>query len=172
MSRINNLQLPRQRLPFKKKTKEWRKNVIDFADKHSLYHNEEVRQTLRNKIINLNLYNGIVDVRDLTNVVNPNSIDASYVPDNIPHHPIIVPKVDLLVGEASKRRFDWNVIVTDPDSISSKEEDKKAFLKERLVSLIQQKYSEEEFEGKLQELEKHMKYSYRDLREKMANQIL
>jgi hypothetical protein len=164
--------MPRQRLPFRQKTKEWRKNNLDFADKHSFYHNEEVRQTLRNKIINLNLYNGIVDVRDLTNVVNPNNIDASYVPDNIPHHPIIVPKIDLLVGEAAKRRFDWSVIVTDPDSISAKEEAKKAFLKERLISLIQQKYSEEEFEGKLQELEKHMKYSYRDLREKMANQIL
>ncbi len=40
MSRINNLQLPRQKLAFSKKTKEWRKDNLDYADKHSFYHNE------------------------------------------------------------------------------------------------------------------------------------
>jgi len=172
MSRINNVQLPRQRLPFSKKNKEWRKDNLDYADTHSFYHNEEVRQTLQNKIINLNLYNGIVDIRDLTNTVNPNQIDASYIPDNIPHYPIIVPKVDLLVGEEIKRRFDWSVVVTDSDAITKKEEDKKKYLTEQLAQFFQANYSDEELQGKLKELDKYMKYSYQDLREKMANQIL
>ena len=51
MGKINNLQLPRQKLPFNKKNKEWRKDNLDHADKHTFYHNEEVRQTLKNKII-------------------------------------------------------------------------------------------------------------------------
>lgn len=172
MSRVNNLQAPRQKLPFKKKNKEWRKDNIDHADKHTFYHSEEVRQTLKNKIINLNLYNGIVDVRDLTNVVNPNQIDASYTPDNIPHNPIIVPKIDLLVGEEIKRRFDWSVVVTNADAITKKEEDKKKFLMERLSQMLQQNYQEDELKVKMEELGKYMKYSWQDLREKMANQIL
>lgn len=172
MSRINNVKLPRQKLPFSKKNKEWRKDCIDFADKHSFYHNEEVRQTLRNKIINLNLYNGIVDVRDLTNVVNPHQVEATYVPDNIPHQPIIVPKIDLLVGEEIKRRFDWSCVVTNPDAITKKEEDKKAMLVEKLTSFLEANYKDEELKQKLDELGKYMKYTWQDIREKMANQIL
>jgi len=170
--RINSLILPRQRLPYKEKNIEWRKDNIDYADRHSFYNNERVRKSLQNKIINLNLYNGIVDIRDLTNVVNPHQIDASFVPDNIPHHPIIVPKIDLLVGEEIKRRFDWSVIVTNSDAISKKEEDKKSFLQERLTQFLQENYKDDELKAKMEELGKHMKYSYQDIREKTASQIL
>ena len=172
MARINNLNLPPQRLAYSKKTKAWRQDNIDYADKHSFYHNESVRQSLKNKIINLNLYNGIVDVRDLTNVVNPFHMDASYIPDNIPHHPIVVPKIDLLVGEEVKRRFDWRVIVTNQDAITKKEEDKKGMLIQRLSEYLQGNYQDEELQAKMKELEDYMKYDWQDLKEKMANQIL
>ncbi len=170
--RINGLILPRQRLPYAQKNIEWRKDNVDYADRHSFYNNERVRKSLQNKILNLNLYNGIVDARDLTNVVNPHQIDASFVPDNIPHHPIIVPKIDLLVGEEIKRRFDWSVIVTNADAISKKEEDKKEFLKERLTQFLQENYQDDELKSKMEDLAKHMKYSWQDIREKSANQIL
>lgn len=172
MERINNLILPRQRLPYSQKNKQWRIDCINYADKHSFYNNENVRKSLKNKIINLNLYNGIVDIRDLTNVVNPHQIDASFVPNNIPHHPIIIPKIDLLVGEEIKRRFDYSVIVTNPDAITKKEEDKKSYLNQRLTEFFQANYSEEELKVKMDELAKHMKYTWQDIREKMANQIL
>lgn len=172
MSRINNIQQPRQRLAYKDKNKEWRKDNIDFADRHSFYYNSEVRQTLKNKIINLNLYNGIVDVRDLTNMVNPHHLEASYVPDNIPHHPVIVPKIDLLCGEEIKRRFDWSVVVTNSDAITKKEEDKKKMLTQKLTQFLEANYQEEELKAKMDELGKYMKYSWQDIREKMANQIL
>jgi hypothetical protein len=170
--RINSITLPRQRLPYKQKNLQWRKDCVDYADRHSFYNNERVRKSLQNKIINLNLYNGIVDVRDLTNVVNPHQIDASFVPDNIPHNPILVPKIDLLVGEEIKRRFDWSVIVTNPDAISKKEEDKKLFLKEKITDFIKSNYKDEELKAKMDELAKHMKYSWQDIREKTASQIL
>lgn len=98
---------------------------MDAGDKHSFYNNESVRQTLRNKIINYKLYNGIVDIKDLVSVTNPYNQDASFIPDNIPHNPILVPKIDLLLGEEIKRRFDWRVVVQNSDAISKKEEDKK-----------------------------------------------
>ncbi len=170
--RIRNVPLPRQRLPYNQKNKQWRKDVMDHADTHSFYHNEEVRKSLKNKSINLNLYNGIVDIQDLTNVVNPHHLDASYVPDNIPHHPIIVPKVDLLVGEEYKRRFDWQAVVINPDAISKKEEDKRNFLIQKLTEFLEANYTEDELKAKMEELGKYMKYSWTDIREKMANQIL
>tara|TARA_R110000822_G_scaffold302649_1_gene426911 strand:- start:2112 stop:4526 length:2415 start_codon:yes stop_codon:yes gene_type:complete len=172
MSRINNLNQPPQRVPYSKKTKEWRKDNVDAADKHSFYHNESVRQTIRNKVINLNLYNGIVNVKDLTDVVNPYHMDASFVPDNIPHHPICVPKIDLLVGEEIKRRFDWKVVVSNADAVSAKENEKKKALMQKMGEFVQANYPEDELEAKFKELQDYMKYDWQDLREKMANQIL
>jgi len=167
-----NKQQPRQRLPYKQKDREWRKDNIDFSDTHSFYYDEFVRQTLRNKVINLNLYNGIVDVRDLTSVVNPNHLEASYVPDNIPHNPIVVPKIDLLVGEESKRRFDFSLVVTNPDAITKKEDDKKKFLMQKLAALLEANYKDEELKTEMDKLGKYMKYSWQDIREKMGNQII
>ena len=172
MARIHTLNQPPQRLPYSKKTQKWRKDNLDFADKHSFYNNESVRKTLRNKIINLNLYNGIVDIRDLTDVVNPYQLDATFIPENIPHHPIAVPKIDLLVGEEIKRRFDWRVMVTNQDAVTAKEEEKKKIYFTRIQEYLQANYTDEELEGKLQELEDYMRYDWQDIREKMANQIL
>lgn len=172
MGRINTFNTPIQRLPYKSKTKEWRISNLDSADRHSFYNNESVRKSIKNKVINLNLYNGKVDIRDLTDVVNPYQLDASFVPDNLPHHPILVPKVDLLVGEELKRRFDWRVIVTNQNAITEKENSKKEILNQKLIEYIQSNYPEEEQEKKLQEIEDYFKYDWQDIREKMANQIL
>ena len=166
------IQQPRQRLPYKQKNTEWRKSNIDFSDKYSFYHDNSVRRTFKNKVINYNLYNGILDMQDLTEVVNPHHLEASYVPQQIPHIPIIVPKIDLLVGEEIKRRFDWSVIVTNPDAITKKEDDKKKFLFDKLSQMLEANYQEDELKQKMDELGKYMKYSWQDLREKMANQIL
>ncbi len=172
MGTIHNTPMPPQRLGFPKKTKKWRKDNIDHADRYSLYHNEGVRQTLQNKVVNLNLYNGIVNVRDMKEVVNPYGVDAEFIPDNIPHHPIAVPKIDLLVGEEIKRRFDWSVVVTNPNAITKKENDRKDLLTQKITQFIQANYSEQELEMKMKDLEKYMKYEWQDIREKMANQIL
>ena len=171
---VRNLrvQQPRQRLPYNKKDKDWRKDNVDFSDKYSFYHDDGVRRTFKNKIINYNLYNGILDIQDLTEVINPHHLEASYIPQQIPHIPIIVPKIDLLVGEEIKRRFDWSVIVTNPDAITKKEDDKKKFLFDKLSKMLEENYQEDELKQKMDELGKYMKYTWQDLREKMANQIL
>lgn len=172
MTKLLRHNTPVQRLPYARKTKQWRIDNIDAADKHSLYHSESVRKSIGNKVINLNLYDGIVDIRDLTEVINPYQLDASFIPDNIPHHPIVVPKVNLLLGEEIKRRFDWKVVVSNSDAISQKEESKKKELMTRLTQFYQANYSEEELQTKMNELEDYMKYDWQDLREKMSNQIL
>lgn len=172
MNRGRNLTLPQQRLPYRKKTKQWRIDNIDYADGFSFYNNEYVRKGIGNRVINLNLYNGIVDMKDLTNLVNPYQLDASFIPEKIPHHPIMVPKIDLLVGEEIKRRFDYQVIVTNRDAISEKEEGKKKVLLQKLTEVLKAKYSEEELEVKFKELEDYMKYDWQDIRERTANQIL
>ena len=100
--------LPRQRLSFSGKNKTWRKENLDYADKYSFYNNENIRQSLKNRVTNLNLYNGKIDMSDISSSLNPHGLNATFVPHTIPHHPILVPKVDLLVGEEINRKFDWS----------------------------------------------------------------
>lgn len=163
---------PQQRLPYRQKTKQWRKDNLDYADGYSFYNNEAVRKSLRNKIINYNLYDGILDMEDLVELVNPYHMDASFIPDKIPHHPIMSPKIDLLLGEEIKRRFDWAVIVTNQDAISEKEKAKKDVLFQKLQEMVTQGLQDEEIEAKWKEFEDFMKYDWQDIRERMANQIL
>lgn len=172
MSKTHNLKQPRQRISFSQKTKKWRKENIDAADTLSLYHNAGVRKDLKTKITNMNLYNGKVDVRDMAEVLNPNDLDASYVPDNVPHHPILVPKIDLLVGEETNRRFDWKIMVSNSDAVSHKEDAKKKFLFERVTKLLEANYEEEELKIHMEKLGDYMKYDWQDLRERLATQIL
>ena len=164
--------MPSQKKAYSSKGKKWRKENIEAGETLSFYTNEGVRQTLKNKVLNLNLYNGVVNAEDIANVLNPDNIDASFVPDNVPHIPIVVPKVKLLVGEELRRRFDFQVIATNPDAISQKEESLNQFLYQKLVALLSEQYSDKELEQKLKELERERKYSWSDRRENMGNMIL
>lgn len=171
MAKHFSVSLPRQRLSYKQKTKKWRIKNIDFADSHSFYHSDRVRQTLINKLSNYNLYNGYVDSRDIQKVLNPYGMNASYVPDNIPHHPILVPKIDLLVGEEINRKLEYTAVVTNPDAISKKEEAKKQYITNNLVELLKSTEDEEGLQKKLQEFSKDLR-SWQDDRELMINRIL
>ena len=53
MTKVHNLKQPRQRLSFKQKTKTWRKDNVDAADRYSFYHNTGVRKSLENKMHSL-----------------------------------------------------------------------------------------------------------------------
>ena len=164
--------IPRQKLSYSQKNKQWRKDCIDAADKYSFYNNEKVRQTLRNRIINLNLYNGIVSPSDIANTLNPQGIDAEFIAKQIPHHPIMTPKIDVLVGEEINRPFDWFFTVSNPDAISKKEEEKTKLIKEKLISIIQQGLTEEQAQAELVKFNKWLKYSFQDSRERMVNHLI
>ena len=164
--------MPRQRLPFSQKGKKWRTKNIDQADRFSLYHNEGVRQTLQNRIKNTLLYSGIVVPSDMVMSLNPNGVDADYVPKAVPHHPIMTPKIDVLIGEEINRKFDYYFTVTSPDAVSEKEEGKKQEVLSNLSEMIQSKTSPQEIEAKMGGLQKFLKYDYQDLRERMVNQLM
>lgn len=162
---------PRQRLPFSKKTKKWRKENVEYGDNFSFYHNDLVRSNIENKIINLQLWNGVVDIRDIQKVLNPFKIDASYIPDNIPHHPIVVPKIELLIGEEINRNTEYTAIITNPNAISSKEEVKKQYLIQSLARLIKDSKDEEDLKRQINELARDVR-SWQDEKEILVNRLL
>jgi len=81
MSRIENL--PPQQLSFSKKTKEWRKKHLDWADNRSYFNDNVVRKSVLHKKINYNLLNGKIDMDDMQMIINPDSLQSNFIQDSI-----------------------------------------------------------------------------------------
>lgn len=169
----NNLNFPRQMLPFSKKTKQWRKECLLWADNKTFFNYNLVRKSVLNMKINYDLLLGKLHMQDLKMVLNPDHIDAGYIPENIQHYPIMNTKLDVLRGEESKRVFDYKVIITNPNSISEIEENKKNAVLQSLREIIENtSISEDEFNSRLEKLNDYYSYEWQDLREIRANALL
>ena len=164
---------PAQQLPFSKKTKIWRKAVVDFADDHTLMHHHAARKSWMKMKINYDLLDGILHMSDLKALVNPYGLDASFIPDHIEHYSIINAKLNVLRGEESDRLFDPRVVVTNPSAISEMEQEKNLQVNMALQQLIQDvSQTDEEFQQELQRLDNYFKYNYQDKREVEGNYLL
>ena len=145
---------PQQRLSDKQKGPKWRRRCVDFADaKGSVLNSSPVRKSYLHKKINYDLINMKLHVDDIQYVLNPNKLKANFIPDNLQHYPTINPKLNVLRGEAIARVFDWHVVITNPNSISEIENDKRDAVYQSLQQLIEsQSISEEDYQKKLSEM--------------------
>ena len=167
------IQFPPQQLPFSKKNKAWRKKHCDWADSKSLFNYSLVRNSVTHKKINYDLLNGKLHMGDLTMVINPNNIQAGFIPDEIQHYPIMNSKLNVLRGEEAKRVFDYRVVITNPNAISEIENTKKEELFQRIQTLISDtSQSEEEFNAELEKLNQYYTYEWQDFKEIRANALL
>ena len=164
---------PKQALSYKSKTKAWRKNCVQWANDKTYFNMSLVRNSVRHKMININLLNGKLNMEDLSLIVNPSKLQANFIPDKIQHYPIMNGKLNLLQGEEIGRGFNYRVIVTNPNSVSAIEEAKRKEVLEVVQLEIQnQSQSEEEFQAKMQEISEYFTYRWKDMREKRANYLL
>ena len=165
--------LPPQQLPFSKKNKKWRKQCVDWGDSKTFFNFSPVRKSVIHKKINYDLINGKLHMTDLELIINPENIQAGYIPDKIQHYPIMNSKLDVLIGEESKRVFDFKVIVTNPNAISEIENNKKNEILQRLQQLVQKRgLSEEQVNEELNKINQYYSYEWQDMREVRANAIL
>lgn len=171
MSQVNK-NFPKQKLYYSKKNKQWRRDHLDWADHHSQLNNTTVRKKIRTKKINLDLYNGKLDLTDMKLTLNPGGLEQYYIPDNIQHYPIITPRVNVLVGEEKRRKFDWSVQIVNPDTLSKIKKTKMSMIREKLNEFIGSDLPQEELEKELQEYIDYVNFDYQDLREKRANLVL
>jgi hypothetical protein len=168
-----DIKLPSQKKTWKQKDKQWRQSCVDSIDR-SMYqqYNLGTRRTMVSKLRCQALYEGRLDISDMMNVINPTKSKTDYLPNDIQHQPIIVPKIDLLVGEELKRPFDWTVMVGDPSGVSMKLQDKKDIINKKIEELISQDKSEEEVKAELEKFKIFLRYEWKDLREVRANKLL
>ena len=173
INKNNFLYFPPQQLPFNRKTKKWRKQVLDWASDRTFFNYSPVRKSVLHKKINYDLLNGKLHMKDLMLVINPDNIKAGFIPNRIQHYPVMNSKLNVLRGEESKRVFDYRVVITNPNAISEIENNKKAEILQRLQQIVtNESQSEEEFSAELDKLNEYMTYEWQDMREVRANALL
>ena len=164
---------PKQQLPLNRKNKQWRKSHLDWADNNDRYNSGKIRKSYSNKKINYDLVNGILNMEDLALVLNPSSVEASFVPEKIQHYPIINSKLNILRGEEVNRRFSFRVVCTNPSAISEIEKEKQQlFFQDFQKTIESNAVSEEDLNAKMEELYTYYNYTWQDLREIRANALL
>lgn len=171
---MNNFNgLPPGKISWKKKNQEWRQKHVDWAENYIWSYDSRVRKPLKNKIINSNLVSGILDLEDLRMLINPYNQNSSAIPDNIQHYPILNSKLNVLAGEEAKRRFDFKLVVTNPDAISEIETNRKNnWMKDLSMWATENSQNEEEAIRDLEKITKYNKYEWQDIREIRGNEVL
>ena len=164
--------------PYQKKATSSKKRqfVIDCIESSiELAYNSD-SDLIQNKTdmqINYNLRADILDERDIEKAVNPWGIKGASFPAKMQNYPIANPKIDLLIGEEFKRRFDWRVTVTNPDAVSEKEANQKLLIQNIITQGIMEKeYDEQRTAQEIEKMAKWNKYETQDLRERRATQYL
>lgn len=176
---LYNSAFPRQKLPLSKKGKKWQEDCVNYiigegnvtsGGNSTSYYGE--LQTY------YNLYNSIFDEKDFKSITNPFKVEDGF--PATPHDfNIIRPKVDLLIGEETKRPLNFRVIRTSQEATSEMQEKEKQMILQYIEAAITAKMSPEEaqqFQEQLQsgeimppeQIAKYMDKDYKDVVENTA----
>lgn len=176
---LYNSAFPRQKLPLSKKGKKWQEDCVNYiigegnvtsGGNSTSYYGE--LQTY------YNLYNSIFDEKDFKSITNPFKVEDGF--PATPHDfNIIRPKVDLLIGEETKRPLNFRVIRTSQEATSEMQEKEKQMILQYIEAAITARMSPEEaqqFQQQLQsgeimppeQIVKYMDKDYKDIVENTA----
>lgn len=173
---------PIQRLPLSRKTEEWRKDCVDYiigASGISSSANIPDEEELQSYY---DLYNSIYNEKDLKYVTNPFNQDDGF-PATTQDYNIIRPKIDLLLGEETKRPFNFRVCRTSEIASSEIQDKAKQMLLDYIQAAMlsklspedQARYQEALASGEIQtpeEIQKYLTKDYKDIAEITAYQSL
>lgn len=164
---------PPQKKKFKDKGPKWRKDHFGWAKNAIFTEDSLIRSSIERKDRNIKSYLGRIDIKEYITLLNPNSLKKFATPQNIQHHPIAAPYLNVLIGEEFDRRFEWRAIVTNPNAISKIEMDKKRMFEKKIIELLQDTtLTEEEAAKQLKAFDYYVKFEYQDIREKRCNLLL
>lgn len=162
---------PSQKEPAVKKTEDWGIKCIESAINLILLNNEGIRELHKNKVVNYDLANDVLDESEIHKMFNPMDFKSGTFPAKILNYNISMSKVNTLVGLELRRKFDSRAVCTSEVA----QADKQQFILDKLYNLaeeiISKGYSEDVAKEKLQALNRETKL-YRHVREKWANVIL
>lgn len=180
---LYNSGFPQQKLSLKKKNEKWQKDCVDYiigegnivSGGHSFTKYGELQTYY-------DLYNSIFNEKDFKNITNPFRVQDSF-PATPQDFNIIRPKIDLLIGEETKRPLNFRVVRTSQEATSDLMEHQKQMIIQYMESAIMANMSPEEaqqFQQQLQsgeimppeQIAKYMDKEYKDVIENTAYHTL
>lgn len=170
-------QMPLQRLPDSKKTESWKRANVDYIIGHSQggSRNGNTRTRKEEMQTYYDLYNSIYNEKDLKYVTNPFKQQDGF-PAMAQDYNIIKPKIDLLLGEETKRPFNFRVVRTSDIATSEMQDKAKQMLIDYIQATIMSRLGPEEqarYQEALQsgevmppeQIQKYMSKDYKDIAE-------
>lgn len=175
MRNIN--QFPLQRLPMSKKTQDWKEACVDYIAGHSQGSSRDGNNRSRKEEMQTyyDLYNSIYSEKDLKYVTNPFKQQDGF-PAMAQDYNIIKPKIDLLLGEETKRPFNFRVVHTSDIATSEIQNKAKQMIVDYIQATIMSKLGPEEqarYQEALQsgeimtpeQIQKYISKDYKDIAE-------
>ncbi len=160
-----------------KKTKDWQESCVDYVIGRSLGGSRNGNNRTRREEMQTyyDLYNSIYNEKDLKYVTNPFKQQDGF-PAMAQDYNIIKPKIDLLLGEETKRPFNFKVVRTSDIAASEMQDRAKQLLIDYVQATImsklgpeeQARYQEALQNGEImtpQQIQKYMSKDYKDIAE-------
>jgi len=175
--------MPPQKLESKKKTKAWREANVDYIINSGNLQGYGNGRARREELqINYDLYNSIYNENDLKYVTDPYKQRDGF-PASPKNFNIIRPKIDLLLGEETKRPFNFAVTRTSEQASSEIQDRAKQMIMQFLMAKVTANMSPEEAQQFQQQLEageiqppeqiqKYLSREYKDVAEVAAYHIV
>lgn len=180
---LYNANFPQQKLPLSKKDEQWKHDCVNYIIGEGNVVSGGMQKTHFGEIQTYyDLYNSIFDEKDFKRITNPFKV-ADGFPATPQDFNIIRPKVDLLIGEETKRPLNFRVVRTSQEATSELMDKEKQMLIQYMMSAITARMSPEEqqqFQEQLQsgeimppeEIGKYMRRDYKDVVENTAYHAL
>lgn len=180
---LYNSRFPQQKLPLSKKTEKWQHDCVNYIiGEGNIVSGGQMHTAFGELQTYYNLYNGIFDEKDFKRVTNPFKVEDGF-PTTPQDFNIIRPKIDLLIGEETKRPLNFRVVRTSQEAVSDLMEKQKSMMIDYIYQMIMSNMGPEEqqqFQQGLQDgsitppeqIQKYMNHDYKDVVENTAYHTL
>lgn len=180
---LYNATFPQQKLPLSKKNEDWQHSCVNYIIGEGNIVSGGRQNTQFGELQTYyNLYNSIFDEKDFKRITNPFKVDDGF-PATPQDFNIIRPKIDLLIGEETKRPMNFRVVRTSQEAASDLMDKEKDMLIQYMMSAIMAKMDPEQqqqFQQQLQngeimppeQIAKYMDSTYKDVVENTAYHAL
>lgn len=180
---LYNSRFPQQKLPLSKKTEKWQHDCVNYIiGEGNIVSGGQMHTAFGELQTYYNLYNSIFDEKDFKRVTNPFKVEDGF-PTTPQDFNIIRPKIDLLIGEETKRPLNFRVVRTSQEAVSDLMEKQKSMMIDYIYQMIMSNMGPEEqqqFQQGLQDgsitppeqIQKYMNHDYKDVVENTAYHTL
>ena len=180
---LYNSRFPQQKLPLSKKNEKWQHDCVNYIiGEGNIVSGGQTHTAHGEMQTYYNLYNSIFDEKDFKKITNPFKVEEGF-PATPQDFNIIRPKIDLLIGEETKRPLNFRVVRTSQEATSELMETQKQLLMQYMQAAVMAQMSPEEqqqFQEQLQngeimppeQIAKYMDKDYKDVIENTAYHTL